>query len=185
MNDITKQLEALLFYTGEPMARDELSKILGIKKEELEAAIDEIKGIYKDRGVSVVDSGSKIALVTGKDNADIIEKYRKEQLKGEIGNAGAETLAIISYMGPVSRATIDYIRGVNSQFIVRKLLIRGLIERAETGEDKRTPKYTLSINSLSHLGVKNKKDLPEYENVKTKLQDLLNQRQESLNKSEE
>jgi segregation and condensation protein B len=83
-----------------------------------------------------------------------------------LGKAGLETLAIILYQGPISRADIDYIRGVNSQFIVRNLLIRGLIERVDNPTDARSFLYKTTLDLLSHLGISKIQDLPEYDQVR-------------------
>ena len=77
-----------------------------------------------------------------------------------------ETLSIILYQGPISRSDIDYIRGVNSQFILRNLLIRGLIERIDNPNDARSFLYKVSINLLANLGINKIEELPEYEQVK-------------------
>jgi segregation and condensation protein B len=90
----------------------------------------------------------------------------KEELTRDLGKAGLETLSIILYQGPISRANIDYIRGVNSQFIVRNLLIRGLIDRVENPKDARSYIYKTTIDLLSHLGISKIEELPEYEQVR-------------------
>ena len=59
-----------------------------------------------------------------------VETLTKEELMKDLGKAGLETISIILYKGPISRAEIDYIRGVQSNFILRNLLVRGLIEKS-------------------------------------------------------
>ncbi len=83
-----------------------------------------------------------------------------------------ETLAIILYQGPVKRSQIDYVRGVNSQFILRNLLVRGLIDRSLDPADERVFVYSPSLELLSYLGVSSVKDLPEFEKVIGALQAL-------------
>ena len=75
-------------------------------------------------------------------------------MSSEIGKAGLETLAIVLYNGPVSRREIDYIRGVNSSFILRNLCVRGLVEREADSKDQKIFKYRSSLNLLAHLGIK-------------------------------
>ena len=88
--------------------------------------------------------------------------------------ASLETLSIILYKNTASRAEIDYIRGVNSSFILRNLLVRGLIEiEAKRGED-RNYVYKPSLNLLEHLGVKSLEELPDFASVSAKLKDFLN-----------
>jgi segregation and condensation protein B len=86
-------------------------------------------------------------------------QHQKEEIRHDIGKAGAETLAIILYREPVTRAEIDRIRGVNSSFILRNLMVRGLIERkARRGSQV----YCITPQMLQHLGVSQKYDLPRY-----------------------
>ena len=83
-------------------------------------------------------------------------------------------MSIIFKKNTVGRAEIDYIRGVNSSFILRNLLVRGLIEReAKRGED-RNYIYKPSLSLLEHLGVKSLKELPDSVSVSAKLKDFLN-----------
>ena len=65
-------------------------------------------------------------------------------------------------MGPISRSDLEYIRGVQSSFILRALSVRGLIERVENPTDKRAYLYRPTINLLAHLGVKKVEDIPKY-----------------------
>jgi segregation and condensation protein B len=105
-------------------------------------------------------------LGTAQELSPLIEQLTKEELSRDLGKAGLETLSIILYQGPISRADIDYIRGVNSQFIVRNLLIRGLIERVDNPKDARSFLYKTTLQLLSHLGVSKIEDLPEYQQVR-------------------
>jgi segregation and condensation protein B len=86
----------------------------------------------------------------------------------EIGKAGLETLAIILYNGPISRREVDYIRGVNSTFILRNLCVRGLVEREPDLKDQRILRYKSSLSLLAHLGIKSVEELPEFEMLKNK-----------------
>ena len=105
-------------------------------------------------------------LGTAKELSPLIEQLTKEELTKDLGKAGLETLSIILYQGPITRADIDYIRGVNSQFIVRNLLIRGLVERVENPKDARSFLYKTTLDLLSHLGISKIEELPEYAQVR-------------------
>ena len=87
----------------------------------------------------------------------------------DLGKAGLETLSIILYRGPATRRDIDYIRGVNSQFILRNLLIRGLVEKIQNPDDQRTFFYKPTFQLLSYLGIGKLEDLPEYLTMKNDL----------------
>jgi segregation and condensation protein B len=105
-------------------------------------------------------------LGTSKDISSLIETLSKEELVKDLGKAGLETLSIILYQGPISRAEIDYIRGVNSNFILRNLLIRGLVERVENPNDQRSFLYKPTLELISYLGLSKITDLPDYETVR-------------------
>ena len=80
-------------------------------------------------------------------------------MRRDIGKAGAETLAIILYRSPIGRAEIDRIRRVNSSFILRNLLIRGLIERTV---EKSSTSFTITPALLAYMGITNSMELPNY-----------------------
>jgi segregation and condensation protein B len=84
----------------------------------------------------------------------------------DLGKAGLETLSIVLYKGPISRADIDYVRGVNSAFILRNLSVRGLI----TKEDN---KYKPTLDLISHLGIKHIDELPDKETILAELDKAL------------
>jgi segregation and condensation protein B len=109
-------------------------------------------------------------LGTAKDLSPVIEELTKDELTRDLGKAGLETLSIILYQGPISRANVDYIRGVNSQFVIRTLLVRGLVERVDNPQDQRSFLYKPTLELLSQLGVSKIADLPEYTQVRTDIE---------------
>jgi segregation and condensation protein B len=94
----------------------------------------------------------------------------------DLGKAGLETLTIILYKHPIKRSEIDYIRGVNSSFILRNLLIRGLIERLTEKEGLgRGYLYKPTLELLSHLGVSKIENLPESASITSELENFATQ----------
>lgn len=169
-------LEALLFYKGEPDTIAALSKTLKASPEETQAAIEELKVSLEGRGIVLVQNDEQVELRTCAEASALIEEIRKQELSKDLGKAGAETLAIILYQGPISRADIDYIRGVNSSFILRNLQIRGLIERASDPKNGRSFLYAPTVELLAHLGVTEKTSLPEYHVVQSELKTFADER---------
>ena len=167
--ELSANIEALLFFRGEPVSRRELGKLLGVKEKEVEQGISELKEKLTGRGVALIENGDEVELRTAPEASEIIENIRKEELSRDLGRAGAETLAIILYKSPVTRAEIDYIRGVNSTFILRNLMVRGLVERIANPSDARSFVYKPTVELLSHLGVKNIFELPQYALVQKEL----------------
>lgn len=171
---LDSQIEAILFYSAEPVQLDFLVKALNIEGDEdaetvVRRAIDDLEVSLKDRGVRLIMEGDKITLGTAPEVAELIENIKRRELDRDLGKAGLETLTIVLYRGPVSKSEIDYVRGVNSGFILRNLLIRGLIERLPNPNDKRTFLYTPSIDALSHIGISRVSELPQYNEVAHKI----------------
>ena len=95
-----------------------------------------------------------------------MEALVRSELSEELSRSSRETVAVIAYKGPVSRPEIDYIRGVNSSYALRNLLLRGLILREESPDTTRGYRYSVSGDFLKYLGVSKIEDLPGYEEFK-------------------
>jgi len=173
-NNLQKQIEAVLFWKGEPISIKKLSQIFGKKEDEISSALKEIEKKLEGRGVSLIFKEDEVTLGTSKDTSDIIEKLTKEELIKDLGRAGLETLSIIIYQGPISRAEIDYIRGVQSNFILRNLMIRGLVEKVPNPKDMRGFLYKSTFELLSHLGLTKIEDMPEYVNARAEIESYKN-----------
>ena len=161
------QLEAVLFYKAAPMRLVQLLKLFGVEREALDAAVATLNDRLQGSGVRLLQTDTELQLVTAPELDELIESIRKDELKRDIGKAGAETLAIILYRGPIERAEIDRIRGVNSGFILRNLLVRGLIEREQAG---RSYSFNATPMLLAHLGINHKTELPNYATVLDQLE---------------
>jgi len=167
---LQNQIEAILFYTGEPVTLSFLIKTLDAKKENILDAIKELSASLNDRGLRVLENKEEYSLVTAPEHGELIEKIIKEEREKDLGRAGIETLSIIAYKGPVTRKEIEYIRGVNSQYVLRSLLLRGLVERKQSKEDERMIVYTITGETLRFLGLTNINELPEYEETRKNLE---------------
>ncbi len=169
--NLEHKIEAILLFKNEPVTMTELSKTLSVSQGEVAEAVKNLQNFYANRGMSIITDGDKITLGTNPNLSELIEGIQKEEISKEIGRAGLETLSIILYKGPVSRREIDHIRGVNSGFILRNLLIRGLIERTEGSERSYSYKPTLEL--LRHLGLTKIEDLPEYATALRKIEEFV------------
>ena len=163
------QIEAILFYQAEPVPKSFLSELFGVALGDVDVALNTLAESLRNRGVRLIVTETDAQLVTAPEVSELIESVRKEELSADIGRAGAETLAIVLYRGPLTRAEIDSIRGVNSTFILRNLLIRGLIERRAHPKDARSYVYSITTALLSHLGVERREALPEFGEVMNSL----------------
>lgn len=172
--NLLAELEALLFIYGEPMDFKKIAKTLKITEEEARGATgllaEELRG--DQRGLFLVRDKEKIQLTTKPDFSGLLETVIKEELNENLTPAALETLSIVAYAGPLTRAELEYIRGVNSTFTVRNLLIRGLIERAPDPKRGNVFLYGPSLEFLKHLGVAQAGELPEYEKFKSLIEKM-------------
>lgn len=153
-------VEAVLFYKATPQKKTSLQKLFAVENgDEWSAALERLRSRLQSGATRLVETETELSLTTAPELGEFIETLRKNELKGDIGKAGAETLAIILYKEPVTRAEIDRIRGVNSSFIIRNLLVKGLIEREATGN---TFQFRITPDLLQHLGVSSKHNLPRF-----------------------
>ncbi len=164
-------LEGLLFYKSQPLKKAYITKQFGVSEADLRATLDTLHTRLEGGATRLLETDTEIELVTAPALASFIEELRKQDIKSDIGKAGAETLAIILYRGPISRSDIDRVRGVNSSFILRNLLIRGLIERGE----KKGSGYLFQITPslLAHLGANRKEQLTDFERITDALENFV------------
>lgn len=158
--ELDLKLEAVLFYKAAPMKKRALCTLFKVKEDELDVAIKTLGERLEHGATRLVNTDTEVELVTAPALDELIESIRKDELRRDIGKAGAETLAIVLYRGPVTRADIDRIRGVNSSFILRNLMTRGLVERtAETKQNQ----YRVTTELLAHLGIEKQRDLAGFQ----------------------
>ena len=181
MLDKNAQLESLLFFKGEPVKKKKLAELLDLTGPELEETIQTLSEKLSDRGLRLIQKEDVIELRTAPEAAELIEHITKEELHKDLGKAGLETLSIILYKTPVAKRDIDYIRGVNSAFILRNLLIRGLVERTTSRDDARSFVYSPTTDLLAHLGIEKLEDLPEYGKVEEEIKEFYEHEKESEN----
>ncbi len=166
-------IEAILFWKAEPITIARLSTLAKASKEEVSSALDALTESLSGRGLALIRSGDEVELRTAPEASAVIESLTKDELMRDLGKAGLETLSIILYRHPIKRSEIDYIRGVNSSFILRNLLMRGLIERIVEKEGEagkgRGFSYRPTIELLSHLGVSRVEDLPDHARIVAEL----------------
>ncbi|MBL7045567.1 MAG: SMC-Scp complex subunit ScpB [Parcubacteria group bacterium] len=184
--DLANKIEAVLFFKGEPIKATELAKLFKVDISDVESAIKTLHDSLTGRGVTLLQKDGSYALRTSADASDVVEKLRKDEFSRDIGKAGLEIISILLYKGPTPRSEIDYIRGVNSTFTLRTLLIRGLVERVVNPSDARSFLYKPSFELLAFLGISRVEDLPDYTQMKgeiAKLEDRLNDEIEDGNET--
>ncbi len=159
------ELEAILFLQGEPLSRGKIAKILGVSAEELVelASIFEERLAGAGRGLTLVVNESDIQLVTKPRFHEFVGQFVKEEFDEELSEVSVETLSLVAYLGPITKSHIEYLRGVNSSFILRSLLLRGLIDRIPNPDEPHGYLYRASAATIRHLGIEKQQNLPDYE----------------------
>lgn len=168
MSDIKSCLESLLFVSGEPMSFGSLGKVLGEKENVIKEKAEELAEEYHSRqgGLRLVIENGKAQMVTAGENSEAVEKFLKIDIEGDLSRSALETISIVAYRGPISRADIEEIRGVNTSFTLRQLAIRGLVEKIDNPNDARAYLYRLSFDFLRHMGLEKISDLPKYQELR-------------------
>ncbi len=164
--DYRRQLEAILFIQAKPVTLAKLAKWLGCSVDETSAAVTALTAEYNERkaGLRVVSSNNEVQLTTAGDLHEVVAQVIKDERTGELTKPSLETLAIIAYRSPVTKAELEAIRGVNCSLILRNLLIRGLICEIH---DRRLgiEVYDITPEYLQLLGVSSVRELPDYEQL--------------------
>jgi segregation and condensation protein B len=164
---LEQKIEALLFWKAEPMSIKKIAILLEEEESLVKNALVTLAKTLEERGVRIIEKDDEVQIGTAPEVSSLIEKLAKDELARDIGKAGLETLSTILYYGPISRRDIDYIRGVNSAFIERNLLVRGLIEKVEDTKDQRVFLYKPTFDLLAFLGISKVENLPDYEKVRS------------------
>lgn len=165
---LTSQIESLLFVAARPMSMKRLAEACGASKEEVSAALDALMAAYnvEGSGIRLLHNGSEVQLSTSPDNARLVQDFLKDETTGELTKPSLETLTIIAYRGPVTKAELEQIRGVNCSLIIRNLLMRGLVEAQGEPYDPQTT-FRVTMDFLRFLGVAGVEELPEYDKLRS------------------
>jgi segregation and condensation protein B len=158
-------IESLLFVSGEPLAVSRLAQVSGTSEEEVSDALSGLAEAYAAscRGLMLVRRDGEVQLATKAENASYLESMVKGALQESLSKAALEVLSVIAYRGPIARAEIEAIRGVNCSMTLRNLLMRELIERQGNPNDSRGYLYVVSVRFLRELGLGGASELPDYE----------------------
>lgn len=162
---IKSAIESLLLISGEPLKISRLAKITQMPKPYMENIVMELSAEYTGResGMIILQKDDQVQIVTNPSNSLYVDKLVEGELNESLSNAALEVISIIAYREPVTRMDIETIRGVNSSFTLRNLLMRGLVDRVENAKNGRSYLYRISFSFLKKLGIRSVKELPDYE----------------------
>ena len=162
--DYARAVEAVLFAAAEPLREQDIVAHAG--DGNLAAALEFLKQLYADRGIHLVERGGRWHFETAPDLAHVLRRTREEPRR--LGRAATETLSIIAYHEPVSRAEIEAIRGVQtSKGTLDVLMEAGWIRPAGRRESPGRPLlYATTADFLTHFGLQSRRDLPGIDDLR-------------------
>ena len=161
-------VESLLFVADEPVTVARLDQALEVNADAVEAALHELSADGANRGVRLQRKGDRVQLATRPEAAAHIERFLGLETSARLSQAALETLAIIAYRQPCTRAQIEAVRGVNCDSVLKNLLTKGLIEEIGRLETVGHPiQYSTTFAFLQHFGLKSLDDLPPLEPAQT------------------
>lgn len=155
-------LEALLFASGEPQTLSTLAKACGVGEGLARKALRQLADDYRARGIRLVEDGNGLyELVHGPEYAVYVERLIGATPAQRLSRAALETLAIIAWRQPCTRAQVEAIRGVNSDRLIATLEARGLLESPGTADSPGRPRlYRTTLQFFEHFGLGGPSELP-------------------------
>lgn len=165
-NVLKSKLESLLFVAEKPVSVKELASVTGNMLSGVQNALAEIGTDYETKGIRLIRKGEYFSFVSAPENAKEVSTLLNEELRHDLSQAALETLAIVTYKQPITRMEIEELRGVNTDQIVRSLMIRGLI--AEVGRKESIGKpilYGTTMEFIQYFGLDAEEKLPKIEEL--------------------
>jgi segregation and condensation protein B len=161
--DISGAVEALLLLAEEPMSAELLAEAVDAPMSVIEACLAELVAFYDEtgRGFELRELGGGWRYYTREEHADVVSRFVLDGQQSRLSQAALETLAVVAYSQPISRARISAIRGVNVDGVIKTLLARGLV--TEAGHDPESGAVVFATTSyfLERMGLRSLEQLPE------------------------
>lgn len=159
--EIKPLIESLLFVADEPVAIGRLAAAIGVKREAVEEALRVLSEENEQRGLRLQRKGERVQMVTAPEAAPHIERFLDLELSSRLSAPALETLAIVAYQQPVTRAEIEAVRGVNCDSVLRTLVSKGLIEEVgRLPQAGRPIIYGTTFEFLQYFGLQDLAELP-------------------------
>jgi segregation and condensation protein B len=161
LDDLRKQAEAVLFSLGGAIELRRLADALELDLKTLASVLDALDTSLEDRGLMLQRHDDLVQLVTRPETAAAVRRLLNPEVPGRLSPAAYETMAIIAYRQPLTKAAIEEVRGVDCERVLEGLLARGLIEERGRLEAPGTPRlFGTTMRFLQLLGVGRLEDLP-------------------------
>jgi segregation and condensation protein B len=156
-------LEALLFVAERPLTRREIGTLSGVDRATVDARLGDLEVSLRDRGIRLVVAGERVELATAAEAGALIARYVGVDAI-RLSVASLETLAIVAYRQPITRAAVERIRGVDSDYTLRSLLHRRLLVELGRSEAPGRPiLYGTGFDFLERFGLTTLDELPPLE----------------------
>jgi len=160
-DQLDRVIEAILLVADEPIGATSLAATLGFTQDRIQASLNRLELFYSERGIQLREVNQGWRFYTAEAAAAMVELYVRDGQVARLTQAALETLAVIAYKQPVSRARVSAIRGVNVDGVVKTLESRGLIEVSDTETDTGAMLFQTTGLFLERLGLKDLQDLPQ------------------------
>lgn len=170
MQELLSQIESLMFVSHKPLTLKQLEKFTGAQEGAVREALAQLSAERAGRGIVLLEASDGYQLATNSENSEVVKNFLNADLREALTEATVEVLAIIGYRQPISKAEIEAIRGVNSQYSLRALLMRGLIEKVPNPHDARGSLYQITTEFLQQMGITSVADLPDFQELVAKIQ---------------
>jgi segregation and condensation protein B len=156
-------LEAILLVADEPVPENLLAQVLEAAQQEVAAALHDLAASYarENRGFDLRKVAGGWRYYTRTEYAPVVEKFVRDGQEVRLTQAALETLAVVAYRQPVSRAQVSAVRGVNCDGVIRTLTLRGLVEEAGTDQETGATLFRTTGYFLERLGLASLDQLPE------------------------
>jgi len=158
--ELERSIEAILMVVDEPVTELTLASVLTVTIDAVVSALENLSASYEGRGFELRAVAGGWRFYSHPDCAPAVEKFVLDGQQNRLTQAALETLAVIAYRQPVSRARVSAIRGVNVEAVMKTLITRGLVEEFGLEPETGAILYKTTSYFLERLGVNSLEDLP-------------------------
>jgi segregation and condensation protein B len=157
---LQRSIEAILMVVDEPVTELTLASVLEVTVDQVVEALEYLQTTYDDRGFTLKAINGGWRFYSHPDCSAVVEKFVLDGQQNRLTQAALETLAVIAYRQPVSRARVSAIRGVNVEAVMKTLITRGLVEEYGLENETGAILYKTTSYFLERLGLNSLNDLP-------------------------
>ena len=157
---IGRQIEAILMVVDEPVTEITLASVLQVPVDQIVDALEALAPTYEDRGFTLKAINGGWRFYSHPNYSAVVEKFVLDGQQSRLTQAALETLSVIAYRQPVSRARVSAIRGVNVEAVMKTLVTRGLVEESGLEHETGAILYKTTSYFLERLGLNSLEDLP-------------------------